>query len=693
MPEFQDTGTPKERMALPTAVTSELQGLVESREAAQPRQITDEDNFERTEFTLDATTGVTIVFRDPEELPKLDQPEGTISAVLDPYETPLRTSRDDYGRWLSDTTQGQPTQDPFERASQQGAESIRFIAPSTPHGIVSAAIELAEHGVLGIANEQLEHLKVVLKDIDTRNITEDVLDLYDKLFAACAVTIADGQVVVPDEYSWINPNEAGLLEVLMLLAGDEAAERTIQTKQEFVAAMDQRAVQQFVDERRANPGQEKASLKQPGEVLTDAELELMASKHLVGVHTSPVQPYFVGGGTSGPSVIRPTSEFGEKGTAKLPRNTLHWSLNHPVISHINGNFSARPFTIVAPFEDIAQVNGAPAVLYGVDSYYATNPGEGMLLPESAAIIQTITDSEAPGIEIDGSIIRLKAGNLTTADMEDILSALTDGSLPGLTDSSEIDRESALLLLSRNLMGAYGSAFSTEIAVGINQYHHPQAVADLEQYPMLAEEVKGLAINAEFMALLDTFSPQSGAKFAELSDRDQKRAFEQFITALFTQPGLIEDHPNIQPIFVEAMRQELVRLQIRKLGGKVVQSDGMGAYIEDRAFSADVQDVTVEVGLRTGLHKDQPESDFEYFFNEAIRGATRSVNVPAGVQAEDSNAPRTEQADFVWQDYTEGAETLWSALRLATPATRRMAIDMGLLPHAERAMPKGPMVTL
>lgn len=647
----------------------------------EARELTDTDGFVRKEFVLNRDSGVSVVFRDPEELPELAKDERMVVSVISPYDAPVRTSRDSYGEWLGINTQGDIDADPFERAVEHGAEAIRFFVPSTPHGVVTAAMELAEKGVLPVTSEKLEQLRLIKKSIENRDINPDVLELYDQLYAATAVTLRDGEATRPDEYSWSNPNQEGLMEVLLALTGDEVAKRIVTTKQHFVSVMDESVAQRRYDERTGKEGQEKAPFKQPGELLSDQEIDLIASKHFVAVHTSPVAPYHIGGGSDGPSVIRPTSEFGVQGDAPFPRNTLHWSLNHPVESHLYGNFGGRPYTVVAPLEDIARMNGAPAVLYGVDSYYALNPGDGLLVPDSAHVIEMTDDDHVQGIDQLGNRIRIKDQDLTSSDTHRVVEYIGQNYVTEVPSYLGAD-EAALQYLESYLM-LHGSELSTMVSIGLNNYYHPREEIDLIQYPMLESEVAANRLNDEFMDLLNTYSVVEGKVYAELSEADRKKTVHEMIKAVFTQQGVIERYPQLHPVIVESLRQAITKMEIRRLGGKLVQSDGMSAYIEDSAFSSDVEEVAQKIGLRTGLHQYQPEREFEQAYTDAINRSTRTVPVPREIAQANPDYPAREQADFSWQDYTDEATGLWQILEDSSWATRRMAIHMGLLPHAHK----------
>src|SRR5262249_36785748 len=138
-------------------------------------------------------------------------------------------------------------------------------------------------------------------------------------------------------------------------------------------------------ERRAVRELPEGSTRQPGEALSTDEIEAIKDKQLVGVHTTFTAPYVMDQ-KSGLSIIRSTEGFNRHTPDCSPRSSIRWSLKHPVVSHISGKFGVRGYTIVAPLYGLAAANGAPAVMYGVDSYFTLDPGAGLIIPPEAVTI-------------------------------------------------------------------------------------------------------------------------------------------------------------------------------------------------------------------------------------------------------------------------------------------------------------------
>ncbi len=636
------------------------------------REVEDDEGFLRTEFTIPGHDEVTVVFRGREELPTMPVEEGTMSAVLTADERPLHTSGDDFGVWMTEVNQGaDPYGDPFERAVEVGAEKVRLVATSTPYGLVSAAISLAETGVAHTDPVIIDQLKALKQQLKDRDFSDDVLEFFDKIYAATAIHTIDGELQEVADRTGMRPNEQGLMEVVMALSGDEDATQVIEAKQQVVQARD---YDRSSSQRSSHRLKEGVDLKEPGEQLSEAELELVASKHLVGVHTTEVRPFFVAGGDSGVSVLRSTVEFGDD-RERFPRSTMHWSLNHPVTSHILGNFSDRPFTVVAPVEDLMQGNGTPAVLYGVDTYFTLNPGDGMVVPPSAVVIETIDQPDAPWVEKSGNYLRLKRDGVTSKDIQAGLSVLREE----FFDEKDMTDEQVLSVLVDGM--ALEGPFSTAVS------EVKQGIWENESDRFSPARLEVIQRTKEFRALLDETSPSG--PFAELEGEESKRVFKETLHRLLTEEGLIEQYPGAQPMLAESMRQQLVRLQISKLGGRNVHSDGMSAYITDDAFNAAVHEVSSSLGIREGLHIYQPEAAFEQAYGTAmhgrggsgIEGAVETLTVAS--DEEEGGLPKEVAANYDWVKYSKHAGKLLAALSTSPVPTRRMAISMGLITHARQ----------
>lgn len=646
----------------------------------RPKEITDEQGFGRTEFHITGSEDVAIVFRGREELPTSENNQGAITAVVSPDERPLHTSGDDYGKWLSDLTDEQPFADPFERAAREDAGEVRLIANATPYGVVGASIYLIEMGLVDAAPDRLGNLKHLQKKLRDNVYDEEVYELYDQLYAASAVMVDNGELNSSDSGK---PKDGGLMEVVMAMVGDEDAQKLLETKESIVRGLD-REMQAKLKQQDSTT--EDVDLKQPGDRLTDDELETIAQQHLVGVHTTEAMPYHINEQGDGISVIRPTFSFGDE-HERLPRNTIHFSLNHPVESHISGNFDNRGYTVIAPLEDLAKLNGAPAVLYGVDTYFTLNPGSGVFIPETATILDSTTEKDVPGIEVTGNVIRLKSDHLTSEDANEIVDYVLkryskELERPYETYNSDKNQE-RLTVLMESLID-YSPIRG--IAQDIFNYHN---------YGRKESRTEGEAAHFKYVdamhKLLTETLIESG-NYPEITDfvdypthdyNGRQEVIRQTIERLYTEESLIEQYPELQTVLSEAMRQTIVKLEIQKMGGESVISDNQSAFIETNGFDKKVNATAKSLGIRIGLHVYQPEIGLERAYGRLMTEATKFIEAPRIVDGKQQGT-EIQRADFDWQKYSIEARRTWAYMASLPVPSRRMAIAMGLMSHARPA---------
>lgn len=103
------------------------------------------------------------------------------------------------------------------------------------------------------------------------------------------------------------------------------------------------------------------------------------------------------------------------------RSTIHVSLNHIVMGHGYGDWSEAPYIIMTPLTDLIKVNGTPAEISAVDTYFSVYPDKGLILPANYHIIMP-TDNIPDGklYEIHGNMTVYKHENFTDNDEKQLL---------------------------------------------------------------------------------------------------------------------------------------------------------------------------------------------------------------------------------------------------------------------------------
>lgn len=100
---------------------------------------------------------------------------------------------------------------------------------------------------------------------------------------------------------------------------------------------------------------------------------------------------------------------------KIFRNTVHFSLNHEVQSHMEGNWSSCPYVVIGDMGSAIKANGSPTGFNPIDTWWDRDINEKMCLPDATLI--------APGVLQDGLSVRrgnevlYKAWNFTIGDLK------------------------------------------------------------------------------------------------------------------------------------------------------------------------------------------------------------------------------------------------------------------------------------
>lgn len=111
---------------------------------------------------------------------------------------------------------------------------------------------------------------------------------------------------------------------------------------------------------------------------------------------------------------------------KIPRGTIHTTLNHIVYSHGQGNWDEIGTLVLAPYNSTAELNGNPLEISYADTYFAPNPDTGLILPPQTRIVTTTSNlPEGTLYEIRGNTTVYKSTDYTPAETETILTIVRD----------------------------------------------------------------------------------------------------------------------------------------------------------------------------------------------------------------------------------------------------------------------------
>jgi hypothetical protein len=618
----------------------------------QTETLLDQANFLRKRFYVRDPSNpdipsLSVEFRGREELPVTSREPGDIHVVLTRDTMPLHTGMDRYGAWAETVTDsqnghgivlGKPTGDNEPEkvwgiAADNNSNEVIMHGLATPEGVVDVALQLVGAGVG--SSEAAARLVNLREELSSRNYSDDSYKLMDELFAVC-YELGDGS---PGETSY----EDGLMLTALHLAGStEASEAVARAEEDFkfkkiAYDLGAHATWDYV----TNETQYPENLAEAGEPVDPEIIAEVKEAGLVAVHTTEVRPLLGG------KILRSTAEFGVGTSGQFPRDSVHFSLNHAVTSHNSGDFSGRPFTIVAPMGGMLENNGAPRAMADVDTYFMTSPSDGLILPEDTVIIELVkkVDDNIGIVQSDGSWIINTEILHSPAGVEKLaaeVSRLSVGGETSISDpvkwlASELERSAKLDI-------------------------------DLEK-----RSVDWINDEDDFFNTFDT------EKQAELLAKktDIKNIHDAFveggdIRSLLENQDLLASNDTWNKLLTESIRVILVAAAIRKQGGQVVE--GGAHYTFDSRFQNMSNKLAAQMGVSTGLHGNSPEAWFEKEFAGALAKAQEKIIGPDG---------ETHVTDFDWTKYS--SSNMWGQLSKCPPQTRQRAMAMGILTHSPKKM--------
>ena len=268
-----------------------------------------------------------------------------------------------------------------------------------------------------------------------------------------------------------------------------------------------------------------------------------------------------------------------------PRVTVHASLNHPVGSHMWGNFENNNYTIISPLAEMADLNGVPDVLNPVDTYFTAGPSRGLELPAETIVIELGSDQDN-FVEIDQRHLKVRAGPVLAAELAE-LAAVSQQINPS---GAETTANWVFAEMVKNVDGL--------MAIELGSLLDGQEAVTDESQRVVAE------LRQLYQQTVDSDDPRYHRGPA--NSRDLTRRLLTHYTGLDHETAT--DYPAVTQALQESVRQFLVRRSINYLGGDNVEAGAHYTY-NDR-FNQTVMETAQELGLRRSLHQHQPEAFFE-----------------------------------------------------------------------------------
>lgn len=104
---------------------------------------------------------------------------------------------------------------------------------------------------------------------------------------------------------------------------------------------------------------------------------------------------------------------------KLPRASVHVTLNQVVTSHMAGNWDKTPFVVLAPYNELVSKNVNPQSVSVDDTWFIPDPDTGLVLPDNTFIVKPAQKGDKL-YEIGKNSAVYKTSNYTEDEVKEIL---------------------------------------------------------------------------------------------------------------------------------------------------------------------------------------------------------------------------------------------------------------------------------
>jgi hypothetical protein len=497
------------------------------------RTVMDEQGYQRRIYDL--SPNVSVSFRGREELPTISNSnlgEGVSSMLLTPDEQPREVELKEFESYVASH-------------SKTDSAAEHLIANATPLGIIDLAVRLKGDKQ---PDAELMELRGHLLSGEIGDKENALLDILS------AAVLAE-----PNPNAGVERTD-GLLDAALALNGDKTKRAELTDKMKVLEAQEKHLVLAEIGEGAL------------GLVFEHQPTEPEVIKHaegLVLVRTTNNEPVIDKDGTVS---MQPASEYSKAihgisgGNAYVPRQTTHFSLNHHVQSHVLGNFEDRGYTVVAPLTKALEANGRPAVLFGVDTYFTSGPGEKVSLP--MAIILEGGKDQSEIVVNEGNTRRFKTHDFKPEDIGRLL--------------NEFESSEAFSAISEK-----GERSPYLRACIIDAGREARIVTDDGKYRDRGE----------------------GGSFEDRQVIGQSR-LEQMSTKDMLST-VLQEQPQVFERFMQTLTEDLVtQSAIVEQGGDVVYPSGTSNYVDSAGFDERVTKLAEELDVRVGLHSGMIERQVE-----------------------------------------------------------------------------------
>lgn len=326
----------------------------------------DELGIKRPEFTIGDHQ---VVFRNRQEMPTFNSKDiAVIGAEVSPPLPTLKLNSE--GVFVVRDVTDIIEYNKEHTLPIEAAEGKTLVVTNTVEGIVRAAKELTDDES---RRTQLAALEEAVKGGDYTS--PQSLDSVDDILAAITI---DDEGKLRDEY-----DTDGFALVLAAFSGDAEAKAIVDKKRSALLE-----------------GQAAYDRENDRENLVRAEsvfgaIEQLPLTEMALVHSTA---YPIERDNNGNIILQAASQ---KRDDKLPRATLHFTVNSQVASNDGGEWERSNKLIVGNLaKSIDASHRNPYVLDGVDTWFTLNPGESIKLPD-ALVVEGVVDGQLVEDSVEG----------------------------------------------------------------------------------------------------------------------------------------------------------------------------------------------------------------------------------------------------------------------------------------------------
>lgn len=383
----EELGSTEQTLVDPTK-QMEFTVAPDSLSQAPQEQFTDTDGIKRSLYTFQTQSchNAKIVFYSPEELPYSEDVIKERTGFIFGDQPRFRT-QEEWTSFVSRIQQGSKHPYPLQTTSHfrdaaLESNSALFFVESTPLHLLDTAL------LLGANDPQLNEARKRFKE---HRLTQYDWDILDNLAAA---KLFDDTGNLKES----RDTEGDALFVLSLTGNVEARSR--------------------VEKRRKFLDDQKSSFPTDQEQ-EDSHIKPFELEKLAAVHATRYLPVKT---SNGYDLL---SSFDGSGW-KMPRNTIHFALNHHVSSNTGGSWEGQPYVIIDPLQDLIEQNGKPLSLQSIDTYFEVNPGQPLKLSDKAILIRPGQVSESGDLyKTVGKEVVYKSDILKTPEIDHLLDSLPE----------------------------------------------------------------------------------------------------------------------------------------------------------------------------------------------------------------------------------------------------------------------------